>query len=633
MAKNSRSKQDLEQLAATWKKRFSVAEGNQESLFKKFAQWYDAFNARVSNVGSPWRSKPYLPIIAQQVWALVAKFASLRPGFEVKLRDDEANDDAELEERANSAQKKLEYDYDCPYMSEPMRDKIASCMIDASVTGTGLAEVTWRTFKKIRRERIVDEEGNADLTQEKVIETVVGYNEFTPVNIFNVFVAPGSEDLYSAPWIIIRSFTPISDLKKHNDAKGGKFYANLEKLSGDPVYGNFQTYNNARNRMTQDGDTKDSTVDTATIYKCYEGDDLYIFGEDKTAAGQGGWVLLRHTKNYYWHGKYPLVKFHVKKRPYSFWGQGLAELAYRLQVIYNDVFAHYLDAWNLTNNPSFWASESSDVDDYVIEPGSINTYKGDKPPTAIDMKDPDPNALQALIGMLQQSIEGVTASQYATGMATSASDQTKGTATGIVKLQDAAGDIVGYFRENLTTSLVQVGKMWFSNNQQFLDRPVPITVNNKGKRESMTVGPADIKGEAEIYVDSASMLPKSDEDKRNDSEALIQGLLKLQEASIGQAQMTGTDPLYIDFNDAADKLGEGFDNMHMESLLLSPEDVMELAQEKQDQLEQMQGNIDMGYHPNPNMAAQQMAQELIDDGELDPNELEQAALEEEALNG
>lgn len=631
MAKKQPS-QNLESLAATWKKRFSVAESNQERLFKRFSQWYDAFNARVDFNTAPWRSKPYLPIIAQQVWALIAKFSSLRPGFEVRLRDNDAENDAELEERANIAEKKLEYDYDCPYMSETMRDKIASVMIDACITGTGIAEVTWKTFKKVRRERIVDENGFADLTQERVYESLVGYNDFEPVNIFNVFAAPGAEDLYNAPWIIIRSFTPIAELKKMNNEKGGDFYQNLNKLSPDPVYGNFTTYNNARNRFTNE-EPSDETVDTATIYKCYEGDTLYVFGEDKSATGQGGWVLLRQTKNYYWHGKYPLVKFHVKKRPYSFWGQGLAELAYRLQVIYNDIFAHYLDAWNLTNNPSFWAREDAEVNDYVIEPGIINTYRGDAAPQKIDMKDPDANALQALISIIQQSIEGVTASQYATGMANSAQDKTKGTATGILKLQDAAGDIVSYLRENLTTSLVTVGKMWFSNNQQFLDRPVPITINDKGTRTNIDVTPADLKGDAEIYVDAASMLPKSDEEKRNDTQAQLQGILQLQQSSISQAQLTGTDPLYINFNEAAEMYGEGFDNKNIQSILLTPEQIQEMQQEKMNEEMRQQTNMDMGLHPDPDEATRQMAQEMVQNGELDPDELEQSILEEEAMYG
>jgi len=122
-----------------------------------------------------------------------------------------------------------------------------------------------------------------------------------------------------------------------------------------------------------DEEPRDDTTDTATVYECYDDSgNIFIFGESKDPDADAGWVLLRKSKNYYWHGKWPLIKFHIKKRPFSFWGQGLAELTYRLQVIYNDVFAHFLDSWNLSENPSFWIASDNDVDDFVIEPGSLH---------------------------------------------------------------------------------------------------------------------------------------------------------------------------------------------------------------------------------------------------------------------
>jgi len=100
-------------------------------------------------------------------------------------------DDKELDERANKAQSKLEYDYDGLYMDEPMRDKLAAVMIDACVTGTGMAKVPYCTKVTKRYERLLDKEtGYADLTKQKVTEKRISYNDFEPVNIFNVFVSP-----------------------------------------------------------------------------------------------------------------------------------------------------------------------------------------------------------------------------------------------------------------------------------------------------------------------------------------------------------------------------------------------------------------------------------------------------------
>lgn len=615
----SKSPEEYKSLEIKWQARFAASKSNQEKLFKRFADWYDAFNARATTQGSPWRSKPFMPIIAQQIWALVAKFSSMRPGFEVEVRGDDLPEEA-IEEKASKARKKLDYDYDCPYMDEPMRDKLASVLIDACVTGTGLAKVPWKTKKQVRYERMVDESGTADLTKEKVIEKFIGYNDLEPVNIFNVFPSPATDKLNKGH-LILRDFTPISELKSTNDAKGGKFYQNLEKLSGAPSYGDFSQNNRARERFTNDEDGRDSTTDIATIYECYEGDMIYIFGESKEANDKGGWVLLRKTKNYYWHGQWPVVKFHVKKRPFSFWGQGLAELTYRLQTIYNDVFAHYLDAWNLAENPSFWASEDSNVDDYIIEPGSINYYQGQNPPLPIAFNKPDPSALQMIVNLLNQSIEGVTASQYAVGLPNSSSDKTQGTASGIQRLTDAAGDIIGYMRENYMTNVVQVGKMWHSNNQQFMQAPVTITTNEKGKRVATKVSPQDLQGEIDIYVDSASMNPKTDEEKRNDALALQNTLLSLQQASVAQQQIAGTDPIIFNFNELAEDAGEIYGYASISSVIMSEDQVKQMLIEKGEKMAQEAMNEAEGLSEDPNAASMEMTQQLMDEGHLDQDEL------------
>jgi hypothetical protein len=608
-------------LSATWQKRFSIANSNQSRLFRQFADWYDVFNAKIDPRVSNWRSKPFMPIVAQQVWALVAKFSAMRPGFEVRVRDGSLNDE-ELEQKASMAEKKLEYDYDCPLMDEPMREKLSSVLIDTCVTGTGIARVPWRSKTNTRYERVVNEDtGIADLTKEKKFEKQVGYNDLEPVNIFNVFVSPATDKLHKG-WLIIRDYIPVSELKDTNEAKGGAFYNNLDKLSGTPSYGDYATLNNSRNRFMSDQEPADATTDIATIYECYEGDNIYIFGDDKDAAGEGGWVLLRKTKNYYWHGKWPIVKFHIKKRPFSFWGQGLAELTYRLQVIYNDLFAHFLDAENLINNPSFWVSEDSDVDDFIVEPGSLNYYNGQKPPEPIVFNKPDANGLQMIIDMINQSIEGVTASSYATGLPNSSSDKTHGTATGILKLQDAAGDIVGYMRENFTTSLVQVGKMWHSNNQQFMQAPINITVSDKGKRTPVEVSPSDLQGEADIYIDTASMNPKSDEDKLNAAMARKATLLEVQQASFVQQQAVGTDPLIINFQELVEDVGEALDYQNTEQLLLSQDQVNQMLEEKGMQMGQDHMNEQMGLPTDPNAATQQTAAELLQSGHIDPTQLQ-----------
>jgi len=579
---------------AQWKKRFSTASGNQEQMFRRYTHWYDALYSVVSVEAAPWRSQVYLPILARQTWSLVSKFLTLKPGFEVRVLDEEAEEDAQL--RAEKAQRKLEYDYNNPDFSESIRDKLFSPLLDAVVCGTGMAKVPWCVEKKERYERQVDEDGTADLTKETVFTKTVGYNELEPVNIFNVFVSPSATDLYKAPWVIIREYKPLAELEARLDFNGKPFYQNLSQVSGstsaDP-----NNYNRSRNRLLSEQEQNDKTVDMACIYECYENGKICTYAESGDKASDTGWILLSERKNPYWHGKVPLVKFHVKKKPYQFWGEGLFEITYRLQAAYNDAFNHFFDQWNLSENSMLMVPESGNVNDYVVEPGGVVSYRGNQPPTQFKHADPNPNNLSTILTLLDQAVEGVTISQYASGVPNSQADKTQGTATGIMRLQEAAGDVISFFKENFSQSILQIGRMWLSNNQQFMQSPQRIMVSQGGQMMPMTVSPADLQGDMQLIIDEASMQPMTKDQKRLNRLTFNQQLLLLKQAADVQSQTAGTPPLPLNFTEMAQNLAEDFGYQNFNSLLLP-------AEEAQSNMQQMQATMAQAKQKPPKSPAE-----------------------------
>lgn len=618
------SKLNSEKGAALWKERFSLARTNQERMFKRFSNWYDALYAQVGKVPSPWRSKIYVPILARQTWALVSKFLQLKPGFEVRVRSSQFGDD-DIQEKAEKAQKKLEYDYDNPRLDESIRDKLFSPLLDACVTGTGFAKVVWTTEMQKRYERLIDPiTGMPDMSQEQVFEKVVGYNDLIPVNVFNVFVSPAATDLYTAPWIIIQENIPLAELESRNVAGSVELYKNLDKVSGKAKSDERSNYNRSRNRLLGNDDMIDKTIKMVAVYECYEGDKICTYAEGDST--DGGWVLIREQKNPYWHGKYPLVKFHVKKKPFQFWGEGLYETTYRLQAAYNDVFNHYLDAWNVSNDPMLIVPENANVNDYVIEPAGLITYRGDTPPAPFKHAEPNPQQLQTIVNLFDAAIEGVTVSQYATGNPNSATDKTKGTATGILKLQEAAGDVIGFMRSNFKQSILQIGSMWLSNNQQFMSEPTTVTMMDKDGMNEMEITPQDMQGDMELVIDEASMQPTSKEEMAQQYMAFTQQLLQLQQASTAQAQMLGGQPMALKFPDLAEELAEKMGLKNFNSVLLTDE---ELAQMNQESMMQALGAMQTQEQMQAQQMAEQeqmaadeevakMADELVAAGELDP---------------
>lgn len=578
--------------AANWKSRFETAKSNQNELFARFARFYDIKNA-VYNTGNmaPWRSKVYIPILSSKSDDMIAKLLGVKPGWEVSVRDEvaqNADEKQNIEERRLKAQEKLRFDYDNPLMDETMRDKLQDCLMDAAVPGTGLAKVPWKTKDEVYKAHPILNEVDVDQDEEVVQETTVGFNDVEPVNIFNVFMSPAATSLQQSPWVIIREHKPISDLKDN------PVYKNIDKLKDAKAEADeYATYNKSRNRVLNEDDpfSADDTVQFVEIFECYERDSDRIFTYAATGGEKNSWVELRNQKNPYWHGKYPLVAFYVKKKSYSFWGESLFETSERLQSAVNDIFNHYMDNWNLSIDGMIMQEENSYVSDFIVEPGGEFTYRGEQP-KQFRFPEPDPQQLSVVMNVLDKSIEEATISPYAQGAPGAASDKTAGTATGIIRLQEAASDKLSYMKANFRQSLREIGTMWLFNSQQYMDRPVTVTVTDNGKKQPLTITPADLQGIFDLNIDEASLEPVSKEQQKQNHLEWVAHILQLQQASVNQAQITGDqkDIIKLKLNEIAEEssrvLGKKqFTNFIKTQTEVSPE-VAQLAQESGVSIEQ-----------------------------------------------
>jgi hypothetical protein len=587
----------------TWSERYSIASSNQSAMFQKFADWYDLMYAHMNTSKyALWRSKVFLPIVPSKAWSMIAKLQALSPGFEVGLYGDALNDD-KLQENANKMQWILERDWDNPCFDEPMADKEFSSLVDAVVAGTGIAKVP-RTYEShTRYQHVADPEDDEsyDMTKDERIDSFRGYNDLIPHDIFATFIAPGSKTLQKAPWIILEDFTTYQELVDTNkslnpDGKDQDKYHNLDKVkdlkaTNDP---NAQ-YKKSRERLTtsEDDITTDTTLAQFRRYECYEKStgDIYTFVAGQTSSGDTDeWIEIECRKNPFWHGKYPLVMFYVKKRPHSIWGQGVFEDTERLQSAFNDTFNHYMDQLNMTDGMITRKSNDAKFS-YIVEPGGEILYENDKPD---QFKFPEPS--EALFTMalnfIEAQVEDATISSYAQGTPNSATDKTTGTATGIQALQTAAGDKIGAFKQNFATTLRQVGSMWLSNNQQFTDEDTVVMGTEKGKRKAVTVKPKDLQGRMSLRINEASMEPETKEQRVAKFLAYLQQLQALQAASLQQAQSTkwATKPIYVDYvslvQDLSDKMGEAnfdkilLDNAEVEKAMQASETPMVLPNER-----------------------------------------------------
>ena len=585
--------------SASWKERYDLASNVQTRMFTKFGSWYDIMYAHVnSSQYALWKSKVFLPIIPSKAWSMIAKMTQYKPGFEVALYGENLLDPM-AQERAEKAQWKLEQDWDNPNFEETMSEKLFSPLVDAVVTGTGIAKIPWSFINSTRYEKYVDETtGELDVTRDVKIETGVGYNDLIPQDIMATYVAPGAKSIQTAPWVILEDFVTYDQLVAENESAGGELYKNLEQVKDLKVEADqFATQKRSRQQLVDDTDplVSDTTLDQFRRLECYEKSTMYryVYAVGKGSGGKDDtYIELSASKLPYWHGKYPLVAFYVKRRPHNFWGQGVFEDTERMQSAFNDIFNHYMDNLNLSLDGMIMKQEGEDYN-YIVQPGGEFLYKNSKPE---QFKFPDPNPAQfsTVLNFIESQVEEATISRYATGTPSSATDKTAGTASGIAKLTEMAGDKIGFMKQSFAVSLREIGRQWLSNNQQFATQPTTVMGEVNNRPAPVSIMPEDMQGEMLLRINDASMEPMSKEQELGQFSGYIDKLLQLQQASYAQAAQSqgATTPLFIDFaglvKDFSYKMGQA----NFDKLLISSQEI----QEHQDKIAQEQAQM-MGAMP------------------------------------
>lgn len=568
--KENKEKTTPVQEVQKWSSRYNTAKDYQKDLFKKWGKWYNDMYAHVENKRmAPWRSKVYMPIIASKVWDLISRFIQYRPGWEVSVRTlpvntlstEQFNKYMEvMSKRAERVRMKLEYDFDNPLLGDSIPDELLSVMLDAAVTGQGVARVPYLT----KTSQYNSYTANGDMVNfgvKKTVKAQEGYNALQAVNVFNVFLMPGARSLQQSPWLIIHDKKPYYELERDTsiDQKA------LQNARKGLVTNEFAQYEAGRNRLsnTQDPGALDSTTNMVEIFECWskETNECIIYAQSGGNT-EAQWVELSRVENPYWHQKYPFVAFYIRRKPYQFFGESIFENSETMQAAVNDIFNHFMDREN-TADGMLAIEESAYVDDFVISPAGTLIYRGERP-TPIKFPQPDANNMNMAMNLINGAIENATISQYASGVPNSATDSTQGTATGVTRMMEAAAEKVGFMRANFRRSWREVGEMWSSNSQQFMVSDVIYDTTKNGETISNIIRPVDMIGIFGIKIDDGSFEPVSKDEKRRNFLDFVTNMQAWQTSSVGQSERTGNpaDALRIDWNEivmrGAEHFGENY---------------------------------------------------------------------------
>lgn len=521
---------------STWKERFEKSEDEQLKLFARVSKYYDIMYAvqNTSNM-APWRSKLYIPVLASKAWDLISRLSNVVPYFQTKIQEYELNENGfavpeDVKERQNKLDAKLHKDYS-ENTDEPMKFKVSDTLLDAVVAGTGWAKVSWELKKERQYNKKTDDDGMVvDPGKDEYEDTEYGCNVYEPLNFFNVFVAPNSPSWAKAPYIIVRYYKTFEELK-------GNTNYSLDGVENKPKFRDNETYNLSRNRLAnQQTLAQDKTVDTATVYECYEmtekGIYVSVYAEGK---GKDGWKKLSGPKKKYWHQYYPIVPFYIRKKSFSPWGESLFENNATLQSGVNDLMNHYMDNLNVSLDSMIMYEDGTLTNDFVVEPGGEITYTGETP-KQFKFPEPNPGQISTVMNELNQAIEIATVPQYISGVPDSSTDKTAGTAKGISLITEAATEKIGYMRDNFKQSMIIIGRIQLSNLAQYQDDIEFVSYNINGGEKIDAIVPADYQGRIELTIDDDSLLPLTKDERRDMFMQYVAQLGQIQSLAIEQSQ-------------------------------------------------------------------------------------------------
>ena len=230
-----------------------------------------------------------------------------------------------------------------------------------------------------------------------------------------------------------------------------------------------------------------------------------------------------------------------------------------------------MDNWNLSIDGMIMIEENSQASEYIVGPGEELVYKGEQP-KQFKFAEPNPNQLATAMAEIEKAIEAVTISQYATGVPDSSMDKTAGTATGVTRLQEAAGEIISFMRANFQSSVTQAGRMFLSNNRQFLDAPFTAISLKNNKIESSLLTPEDLQLDMDLKLNDATMEPLSKQEARDNLQVFVTQLMNLTKMSAEQAVAQG-DPaqaLMLDYHEIAQDMGHKYGVRNFSKYLAQP---------------------------------------------------------------
>lgn len=584
---------DESEIASKIVERFKKAETAQDSLFKKFDRFYKAYRCYVKDSIYPWRSKVFDPVVFYAIETLIPQVMNRDPKLLALPREE-----SDIE-KAKVVEELLDYQWNNPAFEDSMYVRLSRFLREVFICGTSVAKIPWKYQQRLvkGREYQTDTVSGESLGHKESMKNKVIFDDpnFEHIDIFDFFIDPLAETLDNARYIIHRKYVTLSELEESNKGRGVEVYKNLDQLKGKEGSYDDSTYK--INRLDVIG-TNNSYAQTSKDGKI---EILEYWENDKVCTIANKSVVIRLQPNPFWHGKKPFVVMVDHAQPHSFWGVGEIEPVEREQHAINDLINQRLDNVSLILNGMNIVSRIANIDEdeLVSQPGGIihtNDINGIRP-----LIIPNITSLQES-EQLRASIERTLGvSGYSAGTPQASSDQTRGTATGILAIQKAAATRYGHKLHIFEEMVIKrIGQFWIELDQQFIEEDRVIRIVGKGGNiEFKQIKRDDIQGDFDVVPEAGSTEPLDKEAQRQRFAAFMAQVAKMP-----------PDQVKINWQAVVKEMGEEFDIKNVDDLVEFPEPQPALPPEMGTEGLPQEGQ-QVNQSPMPPQAMQQIPNNLI----------------------
>ena len=317
--------------------------------------------------------------------------------------------------------------------------------------GTSFGRTYWdfRETEKTRMEpkRLNDKMIWTPTSTKKINVTQYDGPNFEVLNIYDCFPDPNATNLDNMRWFIYRTFKTLDELEKENDARGGEYWKNLDKLK-EAVKDKQAKDNRKRGYQPQDINYREHRRVMLSTQELRGEDEAnpefvvlirYTHERWLFCVPEYG-IVIRDVENPYFHGDLPIIYGVDYPYPGELYGMGEIEPIDRIQRAINAVLNQRLDNVQLVLRSMWKVKKNSGVDLHTLvsAPGNIITTDDMDAVDSIQVPDvTGPTFVQTMNYLTSAMQNGSGITDYTQGVQQPGS-MANNTATGVRLIQQEA---------------------------------------------------------------------------------------------------------------------------------------------------------------------------------------------------